>query len=144
MRYGSRVPGEGGRRQNRPMKRPPALLAVFRKCPAPLQAGSVHANPTESKVLSAKPFTVRLWRYFSRSTASFEGVFRSHFFSCDLLGGHSRTWLRCLEFKTEIRGCRRLAIRAAGFGPEADFATRAVGELPTAWKFRRVEKTRGH
>ena len=39
---------------------------------------------------------------------------------------------------------RRLAIRAAVFGPEADFAARAVGELPTTWKFRRVEKTRGH
>ncbi len=40
------------------------------------------------------------------------------------------------------RNCR-LAIRAARFGPEADFVSRAVGEKPTTKEFHRREKNEG-
>ncbi len=37
---------------------------------------------------------------------------------------------------------RRLAIRAAKFGPEADSRSRVVGEVPTFWNLNVSEKNR--
>jgi hypothetical protein len=48
-----------------------------------------------------------------------------------------------LTFVSQKKFDRQLAIRAAKFGPEADFVSGAVGEKRTAKEFDRLEKNEG-